>query len=221
MLRKWANQNNHLFYDNVPINKLREYAASLGLDTGCDIDAMFPFIQNGNSLLDVGSGYGRVIKHLLEKGFNGTITAIERSINLGQHLLKHYGEQIHLVNKNIEQVAFEQTYDVVLFLWTNLSEWPVEQQPDIVKKLASWTKPGGKLIIDMIDPNQISKNANHYDNQNCFADTPFGSVCGYIASPEEMLAYTQYANLEIIKKIPYNTSITDHQRTAYLLQPRP
>lgn len=63
----WDNQDNVDFYQNIPINKLAEISEVCGLDSCCDVKAILPYLLEESSILEIGSGYGRVINYLQKK----------------------------------------------------------------------------------------------------------------------------------------------------------
>ena len=80
------NDNNVAFYRKIKIDKFREIAELLGFHTGIDIDVLLPYIRHSKVLVELGVGFGRVIKALLDRGFDGKIIGIERSPELLQFL---------------------------------------------------------------------------------------------------------------------------------------
>jgi len=81
-VHRWQNDDNLLIYNAMPLSEFRNTAINGGLENGCALDQIAHYIFKASSILEVGAGYGRVIANLLNKGYSGKLTAIERDVKL-------------------------------------------------------------------------------------------------------------------------------------------
>ena len=75
----WTNKDNAPFYESAPITNLCEVAHMAGLSDGCDLRQIKSYILHSKTILEVGGGFGRVITHLRNMGYNGELYALERN----------------------------------------------------------------------------------------------------------------------------------------------
>src|SRR5579872_830747 len=94
---RWKNKDVIKWYKSIPVDLLRGYAVKGGLEDGCDIDIIYPYIANTNSLIEVGSAYGRVLKHLIRKEYPGKIYAVECSENFYNYLRTRYSKNAEII----------------------------------------------------------------------------------------------------------------------------
>ncbi len=62
--------NQASFYEQeFAVEALQACAIDRGLDTGCDLEQIFPQLTAAKTLLEVGAGYGRALQHLQRLGY--------------------------------------------------------------------------------------------------------------------------------------------------------
>jgi len=216
-ITSWSNKDNTDLLEDITIDTFKNYVEIGGFADDRDIDLIMPFLKKASSIAELGAGYGRVIKALRERDFKGNITAIERSNNFFTYLTENFSKTAKLINKDILDITPPRAFDAVLYMWCNISEWPPHQQASIVGRLASWTKPGGLLIIETMCPTQAPLNAGGYTNQTYIVENKNGkNAHGYIPTYKEIEDYIELNNLNIIKRIDYITS-TNRKRAIYFI----
>jgi SAM-dependent methyltransferase len=215
---KWGNEDNASYYENFPVEDFRKVAIRGGFEDGCDIDLIYHYLQDKKTLLDVGAGYGRAIHHLIKNGYTGKIFAIERSENFYNHLIKTFKDVATLIHGDINNFNPEMKFEAVLWMWSNISEWPKNQQADMLKKLADLCSEGGVVILDTIFYDGKPLNVTTYDSQTYIAKSDYGRYAyGYIPTKEEIKEYAAIAKLDIITQIDYTTT-TDRKRILHVLK---
>lgn len=213
----WTNKDNLDYYENIPVELLQHYAAIGGFDNGCDVDVIYDdYIVHSTSILDVGSGYGRVLQHLLNRGYTGKITAIERSKKLYDFMLNKFANKVEILNCSVDDFICGTPFDIVLWMWSNISEWPQQEQAKELRLLSSFCKPGGFLILDTISHSITPINVTTYQTQSYVAETEYGTAYGYIPSLDEINGYAKEIGAISIKNIPYKTS-TGRDRFIHIL----
>lgn len=212
----WSNKDNANYYEQVPVEVFRHYAIIGGFENGCDIDVVYDRIKDADSIIEVGAGYGRVLKSLLDRGYKGKLIGIERSANFCRYMHETLGTRAIIYHANAEDFVSPVLADVVMWMWSNISEWPKDQQCQMLKHVTQYCKPGGLIVLDTISHAITPLNANHYETQRYSAFTEYGNVEGYVPTVEEIDAYATNLNIKKVEHIPYVTS-TNRERIIHLL----
>lgn len=214
----WGNSDSSLYYQNIPIDILKEFAVLGGFDTGCDVDLIYPLINKAENVLDVMSGYGRVINRLLKKGFSGNIFAIERNSKFYNYLLAQYKHIPSVIPIHIDIMKYnpKTQFNIILLMWSAISEFPQEQQQILINRLSHWLNPQGLIILDTLPVNIVPHNI-YKQGQHFVAFSEYGTIHGYIPRKEEIVAYAKYANLTLRRQLNYTTR-TGLSRNIYILQ---
>lgn len=216
-VNEWSNHDNQTFYAHVTAKDLIALANKVGLDSGCDVELLKPYWEHAHSILDVGSGYGRVIKALLKNGFEGEITAIERSPSLVKHLKKYYGNQIELLQMDIQNCfSIHEQFDVIFFLWSGLADFAQSEQSQIIWQLAQLLAPGGRLIVDTMPDNITPIQTVPFDKKSYQISMNNYSANFYIPSAREIENYSITAGLNNFSAINFKTDI-GRDRSAFVL----
>jgi len=211
----WKNEDNINYYENIPTDILRGYAIIGGFEEGCDVDLIEPYILRANSILEAGAGYGRVLRHILRKGYTGKLCAVERSKNFFTRLKKEFGDKVEVIQRDIQKFNPTEKFDLVLCLWSYISEFPKEDQLNILLHLSCFLNPNGVIILDTLLHTVAPKNVVQL-NQSYIARSEYGTAYGYTPSAKEIHRYAQKLGFENIKHIEYKTQ-TQRQRIIHIL----
>jgi len=217
-LLHWTNDDNQHAYYNQPAIKqvLPGFAVLGGLDSGCDIDAVFDYIASAKRLLEVGAGYGRVVDALLRHSFTGAVEVVERSDVFCEEL-KRFGDKITVHHQDVRGFKPDEPYDVVLSMWSGISDFPSAEQPGLVQTLSGFLCVGGRLILDTSVAGQKPLNARFAAEQAYSILKDGCSAKGYIPSEVEMLAYAKKASLAMVRHFTYITA-AQRQRKLYVFE---
>ena len=206
----WTNNDNNNFYELVTPAGLAQLAVKSGLDSCCDIELLRPFWENALSVLEVGAGYGRVIQYLIDNGFKGKITAIERSQAFMEWLQLHFANRVDLRNLDIHDCSqVEDKFDTILFLWSGIADFTFNEQNIIISNLCELLQPGGQLILDNvpadIPPSGWQENKSGSEYTMLYGD---GSAKVTIRKlhNEEIDACCEKLSLSSIEHCKYTTS---------------
>lgn len=209
------------YYENVPIEVIKEFARTGGIDNGCDIDLAYPFIERTKSIIEAGAAYGRVIKRLLQKGYQGEIFAIERSKQFCNYLKANYGDKSEIVHADLLNFKPPKKVDAVLWMWSNIGEFPQKDQLRTLKHLADFLNPDGIFVLETIDHTALPMNLASYDTttRTYIDHFPHGSLCGYTPTIEEIHEYAEKLGFASIQHINYETT-TKRPRVLHILSQR-
>jgi 2-polyprenyl-3-methyl-5-hydroxy-6-metoxy-1,4-benzoquinol methylase len=219
-LKTWRNKDNNAFYDEIQVAGLQNYAKVAGLETGCDVAALKPYWEHAQSILEVGAGYGRVIKALREQGYQGDITAIERNKYLYDYTQQHYADTATILQQDIMDLDPNTLpkFDVILILWTGFSEFSPEEQPITMKKLINMTNSNGLLVIDLLPKNILPLKTKHIREKYVYILEAKKNIniTIYIKDHLELKRYISNSKFKSIKTIKLTTS-TQRKRLLHII----
>ena len=160
------------------------------------------------------SGFGRVIETLLNHNCKADITGIERSKPLFEYLKKHYGENVALLNEDfLTTQLIKGKFEVILFLWSALSDFSRHEQPVVIQKLSQFLTPKGILVIDSIPSDLTPIHSIQIEPQDYQIEYAKQKGFIYMPSNEQINEYAKEAKLQRIKLIHFKT---DKGRPRYL-----
>lgn len=107
------------------------------------LDELIPLLSSGDSVLDLGCGCGvPVAKRLAERfavtGIDISPVQIERAMRLVP--------AARFICQDIGAVSFEPSSFGAIVSFFALIHVPVEEQPEIIRRLGQWLRPGGYLM---------------------------------------------------------------------------
>jgi SAM-dependent methyltransferase len=68
------------------------------------------------------------------------------------------------------------SFDAALFLYGQLAVFPVHEARHLLEQIAQSLKPGGKLVVELLDQNKVNKEEDSWwfsDDQGLWGNTPF------------------------------------------------
>lgn len=214
--KRWKNKDSVEFFEKIPIDLFRNWAIEGGFDDGCDVDLIYPYIINTDSLLEIGAAYGRVLKILLKKGYSGKIYAIERSKNFYNYLNKHYSGRATITHTSVQTFEPNNKVDAILWMWSGLGDFSKEEQLPILKRISTWLKPNGFLILETLLHTLKPINATKDQKEYFAIFSKYGTLYNYKPSKSEIYEYGKKLGFRHIKQIDYET-VTKRQRILHIL----
>ena len=190
----------------------------VGLAGGCDIAAIKPYWSNAKNILDVSAGFGRAVSALLQFGYAGQITAIERDAGFCRHMKHGVGEKIQVIQEDIRNLKLlDHKYDLILLLWSSIADFPASEQASIVKKIAALRSESGHIAIDtspigVFPPHAVAECGP----QTYVIQAKHSVVRIYRPSQGEISRYAEQAGLQLVEMIPYKTD-TNRDRILYII----
>lgn len=217
---KWTNSDLSEYYENIPVEELKKFTVIGGFNDGCDVELIRNYIKNAKSILDAGAGYGRVTQNILENGYLNNIVALERSSNFCDHMKKsftQYGKRVRIVNTDIRYYDAKKKFDLILFMWSNISEFIPQNQLKILRNLKLMLIDGGALVVEIIDHRIKPKNSISCRDQEYVVRSEYGTAYGYLISLDTLKNYAEQIGFSFIKQIPYTTS-TNRKRAITIMR---
>lgn len=213
----WKNENNLESYNSVSVEFLKNSAVKGGLDSGCDVDILKPYLAKANSVLELGAGYGRVLQNLILRGYSGEIVGVEQSNKFYQELKKIWASNIEIINSDIKSINSKKRFDLILFLWSGICDFAKEEQSKILLKIKSFLNPQGIVVLDTTPVLVKPLNASIAYDQYCLIKGDNNSVFSmYTPSVEDIKKYAKRTGLCYKKDITYLTA-TNRKRIMYIL----
>jgi len=116
--------------------------------------------RNSKSILDAPCGYGRISNSLASLGYK--VTGIDISdyfINLAKKQAKQQGLNVYYIVGDILNKKIPGKFDAVLNIFTSLGYLENDKKNELfIKRLCQYTKRGGRLIIEIINPVALTKD---------------------------------------------------------------
>lgn len=112
-----------------------------------EIEHVLQKIRPGDLVLELGCGYGRVLRRLVSKArmVMGIDTSLA-SLLLGQDVLQDFSN-CQLISMDALHLAFsDQTFDLVACIQNGISAFHVNQK-DLIRESIRVTKPGGTVLF--------------------------------------------------------------------------
>lgn len=213
--RPWLNADNAKFYENFSIEDFKKLAAEGGLDTCCDLEKIRDYLENANSILEVGIGYGRVCEYLINSGLKGSLYAVERNEKFCQLLRERFGEKIHIFERDFLKLETSLKFDVILLMW--MGEISKNELPIFLSKIYSLLSENGVSIIDLV----VTEKTPPLDSTKALNDDYFLSVnnskiYGYFFSKDEIKKIAKNIGFKKVTHQAYSTP-TGRPRISHLL----
>jgi SAM-dependent methyltransferase len=213
---EWDNYDNNAFYETVKAEGLQKLAEAAGLADGCDVLHLKPYWSEAESILEVGGGYGRVVKTLLQNGYYGRLTVVERCQNLFEYLKKKFNGQknVELLQIDVHKLSeISSSFDLILFLWGAISDFTPEEQASVIMGLKDLLKPNGRLVVDTLASHMIPLGSEVCGRRFYSLEVDSSVIHVHLPSDEEIRKYADFSGFSKIERIEYETLI---KRTRFL-----
>lgn len=204
------------FYRKMKLEKFQQFAEILGLDKGADIEVIIPFLQKAKVVAELGSGYGRALKFIKEKGFRGQLIAVERVVEFLPHLKKYFPD-VYLIHQDIRNLNLPLKADVILWLWSGILEQDADEQMICVKKCFDNLNEKGMLIVDIPDGKVHKVGEVGKANKEIRVRTEWGELRAYFTEEEDIRKLTYENGFSSYQKVIYFTD-KGFQRALYILK---
>lgn len=103
-------------------------------------------LPESSSILDIGCGYGRVLKHMYEMGYRD-LTGIDVSEKLIGRARRFCPEATYHIG-DIERVQLEQRYDLILIMGVIEYVLSDEDQREFFDKVRKMLNPNGHVLLE-------------------------------------------------------------------------
>jgi len=211
MRKNWLNGDNEGFYKNMSLDDFYQIAVQGRLDTGVDVKCLKEYIKNTNSILEIGSGYGRVLAHILNQGYQGKLVAVERNQKFCQFLQSQFHGRADIFCTDIMNFKHDDKFDLILWMWAGIFEFSKNEQAQVISHLSNMLNRNGYLILDTVSIDFVSMNALKITPHDRIVKTSHGKDYCYFPSDDEIMRYAQQAGLIHHEDLVYH-AIADRKR---------
>jgi SAM-dependent methyltransferase len=137
-------------------------------------------LEAGAQVLDFTCGPGLYAVDLARRGYH--ITGIDfspASIAYARSLAAENGVQdsCKFIEQDVRQAQLpSNTFDAALFIYGQLAVFPREEAFSLLSKIGTSLKPGGKLVIELLNQDMVDKAPSSWwfaDDKGLWGDTPF------------------------------------------------
>ncbi|MGB0523649.1 MAG: class I SAM-dependent methyltransferase [Flammeovirgaceae bacterium] len=207
---------NFSFYKRMNLKDFKHFAHLTGFDTGVDIDILFPYLKDVKELVELGAGYGRAIHFLLDRGYKGKITAVDRVGRFLELLKEKYGERINTLHQDIRNLKLTHPVDGIMWLWSGISELSHKEQEQSVQNIYKNLSEGGMFILES-PYKKIKIVGEHKSPQHITLTTDWGRLDAYLPNEEEIQRYAESAGFASLETLHYQSE-TGLDRIFYILR---
>lgn len=137
-------------------------------------------LRPGSRVLDLTCGPGLYAVALAERGMNVTgVDFSPASIAYARELAvaAGVGDRCRFIEADVRDYELEREgYDAALFLYGQLAVFPREEAAALLGKVASALRPGGWLVVEMLDPARVDKSDSSWwftDDTGLWGGRPF------------------------------------------------
>lgn len=161
-------------------------------------------LQSSSKIIDITCGPGLYAVELAKRGSNVigidfSPAAIRHARMLSER--EKVSERCTFVEQDILNMSFPpDSFDATLFLYGQLAVFPIEDAQSLLEQMALLLKPGGKLVVELLDQNKIDKKESNWwftDEQGLWGSAPFLHLGERFWLAEEAMSIERYHILHL------------------------
>ena len=178
-------------------------------------------LQRSSQIIDVTCGPGLYAVELAKKG--GKIMGVDFSPAAIQHARRLAGsenvsEHCTFKEQDIRSARYEQQhFDAAIFLYGQLAVFPVPEARFLLEQLAQTLKPGGKLVVELLDQNKVDKEETSWwfsDDKGLWGNTPFLHLGERFWLEQEAMSIERFHILQLDTGVLEEIVLCDQTYTA-------
>lgn len=210
------NDKNLPFYNKLGVDPFKALSIQGGFNTYVDLEMVYPYIKDSQSIVELGAGYGRCLDFLISKDFKGKLIAVEKSIPFLDYLNENYADRVEILDQDIKKLKLKNKVDAALWMFSGIIDFSRAEQKSVIAALFHQLSDTGTLVID-IPRLGFKTYAEHRDQQNLHLESPYGTLDCYIPSLEDMEEAQEIAGFRNLIRMDYETP-AGKERTIYLFE---
>ncbi len=161
-------------------------------------------LEPGAELLDLTCGPGLYAVEFARRGC--LVTGVDfapASIAYARNLARSKGaaDSCVFLQQDVRQSNFEeQKFDAVIFLYGQLAVFERKEAQILLKNIAAWLKPGGKLCVELLNQERVDKTDSTWwftDDTGLWGDAPFLHLGERFWLAEEEISVERYQILHL------------------------
>jgi len=201
------------YHDEMGVDGMKHQVEVQDRDT-FDFNLVLDFLDTGDTVLEMGCGYGRMMNKLLEEGYD------VRGVDLNKGYIDYFknSTEDQTVKDRVSVACMSDTpfadgsFDKVFCVWsTFIHILTEEKQLAAVQEMYRVIRPGGKVLIHMMDGDIPKVDAllktSGFQNQDRLAS------CRVMTSKDPVVAYfhTQATLNRLFQKSAFETYSVEHR----------
>ena len=116
-------------------------------------------IRRGHRVLDAPCGAGRVAFHLAKRGVEVVgIDLRQAFIDRAERRFRRDGVKADLRCTDLRAIEFENEFDAIYNWFYSFGYFPNGENAEVVKRFSRALRPGGRLLIDLLNRERILRN---------------------------------------------------------------
>jgi SAM-dependent methyltransferase len=176
------------------------------------IDRTLEFIlsfckNNPMSILDLGCGPGIYLERLAVPGHDCTgIDFSANSISYARSQAEEKGLHIHYINQDYLSLDFEEQFDLILLIYTDIGVLLPEERDDLLKRIRRALKPGGLFIFDVLNDKNLEEKFQEsqswsFEFKGFWKPSPYLELVSGFHYPDNKVFLKQHTILDESKQI--------------------
>jgi len=205
--KTWINHDNADFYNASGVSLLSSTAERGGMATAPDVGLIWNHIKDAKNLLDVGSGYGRSVENIIQRGYQGAIDSVERSESLYQGLKKLESDHVHTYCADIFKYQTDQKYDAILCMFSTITDFPKQEQKELILFLSKFLKNrNSKMFFESFPAGKLPLNCSTDDGSSYKANYESHELNGYLPSLFDFFEYASAIGMRVNQELYLTTT---------------
>jgi SAM-dependent methyltransferase len=204
---------NQRFFDEAPARWLETLAGVKGLDTDVDLELLYPHVadllkERSHVVLELGFGYGRVLRWLRRKSPGKRIVAIDHSRSFYLRLRRQFRQdpKVELIHGCILDCPLKRPINVALWLWAGICELDAADKLKALGRIAAVMANGGRLAVEFPDEIVGHRSVEYRGGGYLRLKTKFGVLNVFRATAKELEQIAKAAGFRLIDNLPYRTT---------------
>jgi SAM-dependent methyltransferase len=161
-------------------------------------------LQPESRLLDVTCGPGLYSVAFAERGCQVTgVDFAPASIAYARRLAadRSVEDRCQFIESDVREMALETgAYDAATFLYGQLSVFTVDETAELLRKIAAYLQPGGRLVVELLDADRIDRQESNWwftDDQGLWGDRPFMHLGERFWNVEQEIVVERFYTLDL------------------------
>jgi SAM-dependent methyltransferase len=113
-------------------------------------------LQKGHTVLDVGCGLGQHALELARRGY--LVVGLDLSLPMitrAAEAAQQEGLRINFLHSDLREIGFQGMFDGILCMGTTFGFFDDDANRDVLQRLCTSLKPGGKLLLDVVNRDHV------------------------------------------------------------------
>jgi len=181
-----------------------DYLMSVLMPTPLQVARQVDFVEaslglkKGSTILDVGCGLGLQAIELTRRGY--LVVGLDLSLAMitrAAENAQHENLKINFLHADIREIEFEGAFDGVICLGTTFGFFDDDQNRDVLSRLHSALKPGGRIFIDVVNRDHVIESQPNLvwfegDDCVCMEESEFNFFSSRLAVKRTMMREDGY-----------------------------